>query len=322
MESLLAGLRAAGEQTRLRILAILARSELTVTELTRVLGQSQPRVSRHLKLLCEAGLLDRSQEGAWAFYRLADSGDGAHLARALLELLPAADTATSADMSRLKQIRAEHAEAAARYFSDNARQWDFIRGLYSEDARVEEAMLAAAANGPLQQMLDLGTGTGHILKLFSARARSALGIDSSHEMLKVARANLESANLHHCQVRLGDIYRLNLEPASVDLVTIHHVLHFLDDPALAVREAARILRPGGLLLIVDFAPHKLEILHREHAHRRLGFETREVKFWCAEAGLEHLKVQEFKAAGQVDGVPLSVCLWSAQQPRAAMEHAA
>ena len=322
METLLAGLRAAGEQTRLRILAVLAHSELTVTELTRVLGQSQPRVSRHLKLLCEAGLLDRSQEGAWAFYRLADQGEGARIAHALLELLPRTDTTTSADMTRLEQIKTEHAEAAARYFTDHARQWDFIRGLYSEDARVEQAMLEAVDKGELRQLLDLGTGTGHILKLFSQRTQAALGIDSSHEMLKVARADLESANLPHCQVRYGDIYRLNIEPGSVDLVTIHHVLHFLDEPALAVREAARTLRPGGLLLVVDFAPHKLEILHTEHAHRRLGFKSSEVKTWCAEAGLDKLQVRKFEAAGQANGVPLSVYLWTAQQPKAPVQHAA
>jgi len=293
-----------------------------VTELTRVLGQSQPRVSRHLKLLCEAGLLDRSQEGAWAFYRLADSGAGADLARALLQLLPGADTTTSTDMARLEQIKAEHAEAAARYFSENARQWDFIRALYSADSRVEDAMLAVTVNGPVRQMLDLGTGTGHILKLFSARTATALGIDSSHDMLKVARANLESANLHHCQVRYGDIYRLNVEPATVDLVTLHHVLHFLDDPALAVREAARTLRPGGVLLIVDFAPHKLEILHTEHAHLRLGFSDQEMKAWCAEAGLKQVQVQKFRAAGQAAGVLLTVCLWTARQPRTRMEQAA
>ncbi len=321
MEALLTGLRAAGEQTRLRILAVLARSELTVTELTRVLGQSQPRVSRHLKLLCEAGLLDRSQEGAWAFYRLADSGEGAKIARALIELLPATDYATSADMSRLEKIKSEHAEAAARYFNENARQWDFIRGLYSADSRVEEAMLAAVKD-PVRQLLDLGTGSGHILKLFSDRSQNALGIDSSHEMLKVARANLESASLHHCQVRFGDIYRLTLEPNSVDLITIHHVLHFLDEPFLAIREATRVLSPGGRLLVIDFAPHKLEILHNEYAHRRLGFETREIKTWCTEAGLKKVQMQEFEAAGQVDGVPLSIRLWKAQKPRAAMEQAA
>ncbi len=322
METLLAGLRAAGEQTRLRILAVLARSELTVTELTRVLGQSQPRVSRHLKLLCEAGLLVRSQEGAWAFYRLADTGEGARIAHALLELLPHTDTTTSADMVRLEQIRAEHAEAAARYFSEHARQWDFIRGLYSEDARVEQAMLAAADNSGLQQLLDLGTGTGHILQLFSERTQAALGIDSSHEMLKVARANLESANLPHCQVRYGDIYRLNIEPGSVDLVTIHHVLHFLDEPALAVREAAQTLRPGGLLLVVDFAPHKLEVLHTDHAHRRLCFDSSEVQAWCTDAGLITLQVRKFEATGQADGVPLGVYLWTAQKPQAPVQRAA
>ncbi len=322
METLLAGLRAAGEQTRLRILAILGRCELTVTELTRILGQSQPRVSRHLKLLCEAGLIDRSQEGAWAFYRLADAGHGANIVRSVLELLPKANSAMRTDLARLKQIQAEHAQAATQYFSENARQWDFIRELYNQDSRVEDAMLAVPVNDPIQLLLDLGTGTGQILKLFSARTQGALGIDSSHEMLSVARANLEGAELRNCQVRYGDICRLSVETGAVDLVTIHHVLHYLDEPALALREAARVLRPGGTLLVVDFAPHKLEILHTQHAHRRLGFKSTEIGTWCTEAGLRNVQTQEFKAAGQVDGEALTVCLWTAQQPHRAMGQAA
>jgi len=322
METLLSGLRAAGEHTRIRILAVLERSELTVTELTRILGQSQPRVSRHLKLLCEAGLLDRSQEGAWAFYRLADSGSGARIARALLELLPENDPVMTTDKARLEQIKSEHTEAAANYFSENALQWEFIRGLYSEDTRVEQAMLAAVEHSSINQLLDLGTGTGHMLKLFSSKIRSALGIDSSHEMLNVARANLEGSQLHHCQVRYGDIYRLNIEAGTADLVTIHHVLHFLDEPALAVNQAAQALSPGGTLLVVDFAPHKLEILRSDYAHRRLGFAFKEVRTWCEDAGLQKIEVQKFQAAGQADGTPLSVHLWIAQRPHSPVGRAA
>lgn len=317
MDVLLNGLRAAGEHTRLRLLAVLEGAELTVSELTRILGQSQPRVSRHLKLLCEAGLLDRFQEGAWVFYRLADRGAGAELARTLLTLLPQDDSQLARDLQRLESIKQERAAAAAKYFRENAERWDAIRSLYVAESDVEKAMLKAAGDAPIESLLDLGTGTGRVLQVFSGRVQYGLGIDLSREMLAVARANLERANVRHCQVRLGDIYNLSVPAACMDVVTIHQVLHFLADPAAAVAEAARTLRPGGRMLIVDFAPHKLEFLRTRYAHRRLGFADQEVISWCRSAGLVDITVRHLTAAGKAGTDRLTVSLWSATQPRKA-----
>ncbi|MFQ5935704.1 MAG: ArsR/SmtB family transcription factor [Acidiferrobacterales bacterium] len=323
MEALLNGLRAAGEHTRLRLLAILARAELTVSELTRILAQSQPRVSRHLKLLCDGGLLERSQEGAWVFYRLADNGTGAQLARALLDLLPANDAQLTHDLQRLETIKAEHSAAAAKYFRENAARWDSIRSLYVAETDVEHAMLAALGDNPIDELLDLGTGTGRILQVFANRIRRGIGIDRSREMLAIARANLEGANLHHCQVRHGDIYNMSVPDGSIDAVTIHHVLHFLDEPAAAVTAAARTLKPGGRLLIVDFAPHQLEFLRAEYAHRRLGFTDDEVVKWCLGAGLMDVHVQHLSAAGRSGTDTLTVSLWaSTRNKRAPSRHRA
>lgn len=313
LETVLVGLRAAGESTRLRLLAVLERAELTVTEITRVLGQSQPRVSRHLKLMCDAGLLHRTQEGAWAFYRLADSGEGARIARALLELISSDDPEMAGDMVRLERIKREHSEAAAEYFRANAQMWDVLRGLYGAAPEVDRAMLDAIGDCGIDNLLDLGTGTGQVLCLLAERTARGLGIDSSREILTVARANLEAANLRHCRVRQGDIYRLAVAPGSMDVVTIHHVLHFLYEPALAVSEAARTLRAGGRMLIVDFAPHEVERLRTEHAHRRLGFEDSEVRAWCKDAGLSQVRGQRFEGAASVGDERLSVCLWTAVQ---------
>ncbi len=313
MDRLLNGLRAAGERTRLRLLALLAQSELTVSELTGILGQSQPRVSRHLRLLCDAGMLQRAQEGSWVLYRLADRGAGAQLARGLLELLPADDSQLGRDLQRLERIRQQHAAAAAKYFRKNAADWDSIRALYVAEVEVERAMLAALREEPVEELLDLGTGTGRILQVFAGSIRHGLGIDSSREMLAVARANLEAAGLRHCQVRHGDIRNLPVPDASVDLVTIHHVLHFLDDPGAAVTEAARTLRFGGRLLIVDFAPHSLEFLRTDYAHRRLGFADEEVIRWCKAAGLVDVRVRQLMAAGKSTHDKLTVSLWSAKQ---------
>lgn len=320
MEQLLAGLRAAAESTRLRILAVLARTDLTVTELTQVLGQSQPRVSRHLKLLCDAGLLTRFQEGTWVFYRLADEGPGADLAQAVLARVPGDDSNLVRDLERLEAVRRARAEAAAQFFKENAPHWDRIRSLYVPETEVERAMLKAIKEDRVDDLLDIGTGTGRILQVFADRVRRGLGIDLSREMLAVARANLEKRNLRHCHVRQGDIYHLAVPQGSMDVVTIHHVLHFLDDPAAAIREAARTLRPGGRLLIVDFAPHQLEFLRSEHAHRRLGFSDEEIAGWCKSAGLEKLRIEHLKARGKKAKDKLTVTLWSAMQNEGASAH--
>lgn len=317
MEPLLSALKAAAEVTRLRILAILARGELTVSELTRVLRQSQPRVSRHLKLLCDAGLLQRLPEGAWVFYRVAESGDGARVARTLLALLPAGDHALALDLERLDRVRRERAERAQAYFRDNAASWDRIRRLYVGEAAVERAMLATAGEGDLGDLVDLGTGTGRVLEVFAAKVRQGIGIDESHEMLNVARAKLDARGITNCQVRRGSVYDVPLPSACADVVTVHQVLHFLDDPAAALKEAARLLRPGGRLLMVDFAPHGLELLRTDYAHRRLGFTDEEVARWCRSAGLGAVKVRHLNAPGKAGHDILTVSLWTAVQPAAA-----
>ena len=309
---MLGALRAAAEPTRLRILTLLARAELTVTELTRILDQSQPRVSRHLKLMCDAGLLRRTQEGSWVFYRLADRGTGADTARALLDLLEPRKADGSRDLVRLELIKAEHVEQAASYFRENAAKWDVIRGLYLASDTVEQALLEAVGHSA-HDLLDIGTGTGQVLRLLGPRVSRALGVDASREMLSVARANLESANLFHCQVRLGDIMALPVADGCMDVVTIHHVLHFLDEPARAINEAARTLRPGAKLLIVDFAPHAAEVLRGEHAHRRLGFGDDEIRSWCQQARLEDFQPQRFEDAARIGELPLAVCLWTTQR---------
>jgi SAM-dependent methyltransferase len=312
VEMVLTGLRAAAEPTRLRLLALLAHGDLTVSELTQILGQSQPRVSRHLKLMCEAGLLDRFPEGAWVFYRRAAEGAGAALAGALLELLPADDPQLGLDRRRLDVVRGARADKAAAYFRDNALRWGEIRSLHVDEREVEAALVEAFAGCRLGDFVDMGTGTGRVLEVLGPRAERAIGIDLSHEMLTVARSNLDGAGLSHCMVRQGDITQVPLAAANADAVTIHQVLHYAGDPAAVVAEAARVLRPGGRLVVVDFAPHQLEILRDQHAHRRLGFADAEVEGWFAAAGLV--------ATGHraLPGKPLTVMVWSAGKPAPAV----
>ena len=311
MPEILASLKAAGETTRLRLLALCARGELTVSELTRILGQSQPRVSRHLKLLCDAGLLDRAREGSSVFYRLAQRGDGAHIARALLALLPHDDSLFMRDGQRLSSVAAERRESAARYFRENAEKWDAVRSLYVDEAEVERALLGLVKAPEGAELIDVGTGTGRMLNVLAPKVGHAVGVDLSREMLAVARANLERANLGNCVVRQGDMYNLPFAPASFDIATIHQVLHFADRPADVVAEAARVLKPGGQMLIVDFAPHDLEYLREEHAHRRLGFTDGQVRDWCQGAKLDLVET------ARLDGDPLTVCIWQARATGAA-----
>ncbi len=301
---LLEALRAAAEPTRLRLLAILARSELTVTEITQVLGQSQPRVSRHLKLLCDAGLLDRVPEGSWVFYRLTD----ARIARTFVDLLGHDDPALEADRERLAAVQQVRQAAADSYFQQHAHEWNDIRSLHVPEEQVERALLALVGNEQVGDLLDVGTGTGRILTLLAPRAVRATGIDRSHEMLAFARAALGPADLRHVQLRHGDMYHLALPARSLDLVVLHQVLHFAEDPGAVLREVARVLRPGGRLLLVDFAPHREESLREEHAHRRLGFSTDDIEHWSAAAGLRT------REAARLLGSPLTVVIWDCVLP--------
>jgi len=308
---LLVGLRAAGEPTRLRILAVLDAGELTVSELCRVLGQSQPRVSRHLRLLCDAGLLERHAEGTSAFYRLTSVGVGHDLVEGLLPLLDRGDPSLERDAARLASIRAERAEAAAAYFESVASRWDAIRNLHVADEDVEHALLDAVGERPIERLLDIGTGTGRILELFADRIDSGLGIDLSREMLNVARSRLHQRRLSNCSVRQGNVYDLDVEAGTVDVAVLHHVLHFLDDPAAAIVQAAHALRPDGELLIVDFAAHTREQLRTEFAHRRLGFTDEQITAWCATAGLPMVTSTHLAHTPPSAEEPLVVTLWTA-----------
>ena len=294
--ALLNGLKAAGEATRLRILALMSRGELTVKDLTEILGQSQPRISRHMKLLVEAGLVERLPEGAWAYYRLTDDPTIGGFVRNMIAQIDPGDILIAGDRQRLEGLKREHAVAAERYFASHAQEWDRIRGLHAADATVEQSILDAAGNKRVDSFLDIGTGTGRILELFADQYTRGVGIDASHPMLAVARANLEKAGVSHAQVRHGDLYALSVPAGSYDFVVIHQVLHYLADPARALREAARVLSPGGRLLIVDFAPHELEFLRADHAHRRLGFSHDQIAQWCLDAGLETETIQDIDPA--------------------------
>ena len=320
LNSVVQQLRAAGELTRARILALLAHGELSVGELTQVLNQSQPALSRNLKLLTAAGLVERLPEGAWVFYRLPVEGP----ARSLVDTLNAAigpnDATIRRDLDQLRAVRSERASAAEEYFSRVAEEWDRLRSLHYSEADIEKAVLAAAGPGPFDLVVDFGTGTGRMLALFASRARRVEGIDLSHQMLTVARSNLEGARVVNASVRHGDATSAPYADHSANLVIIHQVLHFLDDPARALAEAARVLKPGGRLVVVDFAPHTLEHLRTEHAHRHLGVSEEDFQRWAEKAGLSVRAARTFRSPGGDKGVAVTV--WTADAQKSVKRSAA
>ncbi len=307
-------LKATGEETRLRILVLLSEAELTVSELTEILRQSQPRISRHLKLLAEAHLVERFREGSWAFFRRAEHGAAAAVVERLVAGLDPADPTVARDRERLAGVRLARVKAAQDYFGRHAAEWDRIRRLHAADAAVEGEIRRLLSDRPFRSLLDLGTGTGRILELFGPHIERGLGIDLSHDMLAFARSRLDHAGLKNCSVRQGDIFDLAVPHDSFDVVIIHQVLHFLDDGGRAIRGAARVLRPQGRLLVVDFAPHEFEFLREEYAHRRLGFPSDAVAQWMEQAGLEGVVHESLAPEPGSDG-KIAVSLWLARDPR-------
>lgn len=322
MEELLQAMRAIAEPTRIRILALCAHSELTVSEIVQILGQSQPRVSRHLRLMVEAGVLQRYQEGTWAWYRLVSrsalvtgkarySDRVASLAEELIDLIPDDDPVVSRDLERLDNVRRERERQAAEFFASNAEDWDRLRALHVDEAEVDAAVLKAFGDRTINRLLDIGTGTGTVLALLGRIAGSAIGVDLSPQMLSLARTLIDREKLTHCQVRQADMYQLPFDGASFDAASLHMVLHYAEDPVAVLREAARVLAPNGRLVVVDFAPHNVEELRARHAHRWPGIDDKLMQDWFLEAGLEGEPVEK------LEGGALTVCLWKAVRPEQA-----
>jgi ArsR family transcriptional regulator len=308
LDTLLAGLRAAGEHTRLRILALCSRGELSVSELTQILGQSQPRVSRHLKLMVDAGLLERLPEGTQVYFRLSDLAGSSNIAHALVSLIPDTDAALNRDFSRLQQVRDARAQKAQDYFQQVAESWDSIRAMHVAPQQVEDTLYQIVGDQFNGDLLDIGTGTGRILEMFADRVHRGVGVDMSNDMLSVARSNLERPDLKHIHVRKGDMYRLPLEDNSFDLAILHMVLHYSDKPAEVIQEASRVLRPEGRLIVVDFSAHSEEYLRSEYQHYRLGFTDQEIKSCFDSAGIS--AEQETR---KLVGNPLTVKFWVAEK---------
>ena len=308
-------LRGLADPTRLRIMRLLVHMELAVGELAQVLGQSQPRISRHVRILCDAGLAERRKEGSWVFLRSAIGEDRAPpLGAAAARLLGVAEHGDAAfagrcaeDRRHLAAIRAARAASAAAYFARHAGEWDTLRVLHAPDAPVEEALARALGKGALGTLLDIGTGTGRMAELFAPRSRHVTGLDKSPEMLRLARTRLQGLSADRVDLVQGDFHALPFADGGFDTVLIHQVLHYAQDPAAVLGEAARVTRIGGRIAVVDFAAHKREELRIQHAHARLGFTDQQMLELLGEAG--------FVAASPraLPGTPLTVKIWTGRR---------
>ena len=312
-------LRALADPTRLRIMRLLTRMELAVGELAQVLDQSQPRVSRHIRILAEAGLAERRREGSWVFVRGAPGAGGAALAGTVAALIdrgeaddPAFAAQAEADRLRLGQIRSARETRAADYFARHAAQWDVLRSLHSADSAVESALRRLLAGAPLGRVLDVGTGTGRMAELFEPGAETVVALDNSPEMLRLARARLQHLAPGRVELVQGDFAALPFADASFDTVLFHQVLHYAQSPEAALAEAARVARPGGRVAIVDFAPHDREELRSAHAHVRLGFADEHIRALLAAAGFAP------EASEQLAGEELTVMIWTGSRRAAAI----
>ncbi|MEM9740096.1 MAG: metalloregulator ArsR/SmtB family transcription factor [Pseudomonadota bacterium] len=307
--------RAAAEPTRLRILALLSHGDLAVGEMVNVLGLSQPRLSHQLKILANAGLVSRLPEGSWVFYRAARRGACAEVIQLALAQADLSRGDFARDANQLSAIQSRRASDAARYFDSMAETWDTVRGLHFSNQAIEDALLAAVGPGPFRQAIDVGTGTGRILTLLSPRADRVEGLDLSHQMLTVARDNLQRQGTTNASVRYGDACAMPFEDGAADLMVLHQLLHFIDQPDRVLQEVRRVLAPGGTLAIVDFAPHTVEFLRSEHGHRRLGIADSALAEWAAGTGMVPEPVRRFNPP---DDRPngLAVCIWIAQAPGA------
>lgn len=310
-------IRALADPTRLRIMRLLARMELAVGELAQVLGQSQPRVSRHIRILCDAGLAERHREGSWIFVRGllaggsgASSGDG-RLSASVSAMLAAAERedapfgeACAADRSRLAAIRAGREASAAAYFAAHAGRWDELRSLHSDDGAVEAALVGLLEGAPLGAVLDIGTGTGRIAELLAKRASHVTGLDKSPDMLRLARARLQHLPAGRFDLIQGDFTALPFGDGAFDTVLFHQVLHYASAPEAVLAEAARVTCPGGRIAIADFAPHDREELRSTHAHVRLGFSDAQMRQWLGDAGFAP------DAVRSLPGSELTVTIWT------------
>jgi ubiquinone/menaquinone biosynthesis C-methylase UbiE len=273
-------LRALAEPTRCRLLALLGHGELTVGEIADTLGQSQPRISRHLKILSDVGALERFREEQRIYYRLTGGTQAAELVEQALRPVPKGDPVLRTDRERLSRVLEKRVRSAAAAWEDVRRS---AESTYS-DERLVQAVRREVGEESLGDLLDVGTGSGSMLRVLGSLANHAVGLDASAQALRVARAKVHGAGLNHCVFKRGDMYALPFEAGTFDAVAFDHVLSAAERPGVALKEAARVLRRGGRVIVVE-------------DNERLGAASKDkpqatLREWLERAGMECRKLKQ------------------------------
>ena len=311
-ESLQKIFKTLADSTRVRILALLEREELAVQELMDVLRMAQSRVSRHLGILREAGLLRDRREGTYVFYRFTPPRDGAwrdawELARREL----AGDPAAERDAAALVRVVEARASRIRTFFDSVGPEWDALRKVFNDDALRARAIAHLAP--PDWTVCDVGTGTGILAREVAQLGLRVIAVDHSLRMLEAARERLASDAITSVELRRGEAHALPLGDAEVDAALAHMVLHYVPQPAEALREMARVVKPGGVVVVVDFVRHEAEWMRDELGVLWLGFPADEIVGWLRDAGLTGVRVEHFASPSPARELP-GTFLASARKP--------
>ncbi len=275
-------LKALADPCRLRLTAVLLSGEFTVQELTRIMDMGQSRISRHLKILTEAGVLTVKRQGTWSYYRAGEECRFFSAIRPAFERELEMLTERSRDMAAVAEVLEERRRRSQEFFDRHARQWDDLARTLLPVPEYHKRLIKQVPEGVT--LLEIGIGTGALLIELAARAANVIGVDHSPAMLEEARRRLANDGVSSVELRLGEMSHLPLSDGSVGCVVANMVLHHAADPAAVLAEIRRVLVPGGVLLLADLARHEREAAREQLADQWLGFEENELTDWLKLAG--------------------------------------
>ena len=272
--------KAQADVTRIRLLNLLLHHELNVNEIVMVMGMGQPRISRHLKILTDCGLLKSRRDGLWVFYSASKDGRGGNFNEFYYKFI-AGDSELNSDYAAMKGVLEEGSRERTRFFDSIASNWDDIKQSIFGDLNISSEILERIKQCDVAA--DLGCGTGELLPYMKQKAKRVIGVDKSPKMLEEAEHRLAS-NGRGIELRIGEIEHLPMRDGEADTAVINMVLHHLPSPDAGIHEAGRVLKSGGSLIIVDLEKHQNEEMRKNYEHRWLGFTRKNIERWLGAGG--------------------------------------
>ena len=294
--------KALADPCRARLTAVLLSGEFTVQELTRIMGMGQSRVSRHLKILTEAGVLSVKRQGTWSYYRAGEESTFFSGIRPAFERELSSLPERCRDLAAVSKVLEERRRRSQEFFDCHARQWDDLARTLLPVPEYRQRLLQLVPEGA--SVLEIGIGTGGLLTELTSRASRVIGVDHSPAMLEEARRRLNDRGIGGIELRLGEMSHLPLSDASVGCVVANMVLHHAADPPAVLAEIRRVLAPGGTLLLADLARHERESAREQLADQWLGFEDNELTEWLRRAGFTIINIDKVAADAGEEAVLL------------------